>query len=100
MSDINNFSNSQELMDYQLKSIKFYLRKWMMVILISLLLIQGFSFIYFNYTVSQLNEKLVILEKKIDYRYFLIIESLEDIHKVKIEDGRIIWQQSNNSNSR
>ena len=94
MSDINNFSNSQELMDYQLKSIKFYLRKWMMVILVSLLLIQGFTFMY-------LNDRFALIENKVDYRYFLTKDSLEDLFKVKIEEGRVIWQNSpNNSSSR
>ena len=101
MSSINSFSErnrgfeetpfpSQELMDYQLQSLKFYLRKWMMVILIILLVILGFSFMYFNYEFS-------LLRKTVDYRYFLMEELMEDIHNVKIERGRVVREYSNSS---
>ena len=96
MSDLNKITEKsknleetpyfQELMDYQLRSFKFYLRKWMMIILVSMLLIQGLSFMYYN-------DQLLLLKKIVDYRYFLTKESLEDIHKVKIEKGRVIWRE-------
>lgn len=59
----------------------------MMVVVIILLAIQGFSFMYFNYELTR-------IEDKVDYRYFLTKSTLEDIHKVKIEDGRVVWRSS------
>lgn len=85
--DFEEPSPAQELLDYQLKSMKFYVRKWMMVIIILVLVLQGLNFLYLNY-------KLTRVEEKVDYRYFLTKESLEDIFKVKIEKGRVIWRES------
>ncbi|OGI01481.1 MAG: hypothetical protein A2Y25_02015 [Candidatus Melainabacteria bacterium GWF2_37_15] len=86
----------KELMDKQLQKIEKYTTKWMLVGFSILLLCQVGSFIFFyNFSYN----KFVLLEKKIDYRYFLTEESLEDIHKVKIEDGRVIWDNSKATNS-
>jgi hypothetical protein len=77
----------RELLQGQLKKIEDFSSKWTLVGLDVLLLFQVFSFIFFY-------NKFILLEKKVDYRYFLTEESLEDIHKVKIEDGKVIWRDS------
>jgi len=78
--------------------------------LAALFISQIFIFAFFSYKFSQLEkivfDKVDLIENKIDYRYFLTKDSLEDIHKVKIENGRVIWQQpspaasTNNTNSK
>lgn len=82
----------RELMEDQLQTIENYTSKWLLIGLATLLLIQVLSFIFFSYKFTQ-------LEKRVDYRYFLTKESLEDIHKVRIEEGRVIRDYSNSENS-
>ncbi|HSA05756.1 MAG TPA: hypothetical protein P5556_01095 [Candidatus Gastranaerophilales bacterium] len=83
----------RELMEDQLHKIESYTTKWMLVGFSILLLGQAGSFIFFY-------NKFDLLEKKVDYRYFLTKDSLEDIHKVKIEEGRVIWKESKPESSR
>ena len=93
----------RELMEDQLQTIEDYTKKWLLIGLAALFIFQIFSVAFFYYKFSQL-EKIVfnkfdLIENKIDYRYFLTKDSLEDIHKVKIENGRVIWQQPSPSSS-
>ena len=75
----------RELMEDQLDTIEDYAKKWLLIGLASIFLIQVLSFVFFCYKFSE-------LEKRVDYRYFLTKESLENINKVKIEDGKVVWR--------
>ena len=77
----------RELMEDQLQTIENYTKKWLLIGLATIFLTQVISFIFFCY-------RFVELEKRVDYRYFLTKESLENINKVKIEEGKVIWRDN------
>ena len=82
----------RELMEDQLQSIEDYASKWLLIGLVVLLLVQilGFSFFYYKFT-----SEFTRLEEQVDYRYYQTEEILEDIHKVKIEGGKVVRDYSN-----
>jgi len=81
----------RELMEDQLQSIEDYASKWLLIGLAVLLLVQilGFSFFYYKFT-----SEFTRLEEQVDYRYSLTMETLEDIYKVKIEEGKVVSDYS------
>ncbi|OGI01345.1 MAG: hypothetical protein A2Y25_02495 [Candidatus Melainabacteria bacterium GWF2_37_15] len=73
----------RELMAAPLNKIENYVTKWLIAAIGAVILIQAVGFTYLYY-------ELMHLRKKVDHRYFLIEESLEDIHHVKIENGKVV----------
>ncbi len=73
----------REVLGGRIKKIETFAGKWLPIAIGVLFLAQilGFVFFYFAY---------VDVLKKVDHRYFQIIESLEDIHKVQLNKGRLI----------
>lgn len=73
----------KELLQDQMQKIENYTCKWLLVAIASMVLIQiaGFTYFYFE---------LIHLRKKIDHRYLQTEEVLGDIHKVKIENGKVV----------
>lgn len=81
----------KELMEAPLSRIENFVSKWLLIAIgvLFLVMITGFTYFHLELTSLRKNE-LVELRKKIDHRYFLLKESLEDIHKVKIENGEVV----------
>ncbi|HSA07539.1 MAG TPA: hypothetical protein P5556_10220 [Candidatus Gastranaerophilales bacterium] len=73
----------KELLDDKINKIETYVTKWLVISMSALFLFMSFGFAYFYF-------EAIKIRKRIDYRYFLIEESLEDIHNVKIENGKVI----------
>lgn len=73
----------RQLLEERIKRIEVYVSKWILIALGSLLLLMSSGFVYFHY-------EFIKVRKKINHRYFNLKESLEDIHKVKIEQGSVI----------
>lgn len=73
----------KELLDSRIGKIEAFIGKWLPIALGMLILVQllGFTFFYFAY---------VDVLKKVDHRFFLLEESLENIHKVQLDNGRLI----------
>lgn len=73
----------KELLDDRIKKIETFTGKWLPIAIGVLFVFQvlGFTCFYFAY---------IDVLKKIDHRYFKTKESLEEIHKVKIENGKVI----------
>jgi len=94
MGDVKNFIerskefeeahySCRELLQSQIQRIENYISKWIFLSIVGMLLIQisGFTYMYFEF---------IQLRKKVDHRYFLMKESLEDIHKVRLDNGKIV----------
>lgn len=64
----------REVLGDRIGNIENFIGKWLPIVLGMLILVQllGFTFFYFAY---------VDVLKKVDHRFFLLEESLEDIHK-------------------
>ncbi len=73
----------RELLQDRINNIETFVSRWILIAIATVFLIQILGFIYFHFS-------YVDLLKKVDHRYFNIKESLEDIHNVKIENGRVI----------
>jgi len=73
----------KELLEERINKIETFVSKWLPIAIGAVFLFQilGFTFFYFAY---------VDIRKKVDHRYFKTIEALEDINKVKIENGKVI----------
>lgn len=81
----------RELMNDQLKKIETYTTKWMLVGFGALFLLNVVSLTIFY-------SQIISVKEKVDYRYSLTMETLEDIHKVKIELGRVVSDYSKPAN--
>lgn len=73
----------KELLQDQIQKIENYICKWLLAAIAAVMLVQIIGFSYFHF-------ELVKLRKKVDHRYFQTEEILEDINKVKIENGRVV----------
>jgi len=73
----------RELLEERINNIEKYVTRWLLIAIGGLLLLTAAGFTYFHF-------RFMDLQKKVDYRYFLIEESLEDIHGVKLELGRVV----------
>ncbi len=78
----------RELLQEQIEKIEKYTTKWILLSIAGMLLTQlaGFSYMYYEF---------IQLRKKVDHRYFLTKESLEDIHKIRIDNGKVISDYKN-----
>ena len=73
----------KELLEGRINKIETFVSRWILIAIGVLFLFTVAGFVYFHFEV-------VALRKKIDHRYFLLEESLEDIHKVRIENGQVV----------
>lgn len=73
----------RELLSNQIQRIDNFVSKWLLIAVAVIFLVQASGFTYFYFELTK-------LRKKVDHRYFLTKESLEDIHRVKIEKGKVI----------
>lgn len=94
MSNVKNFADRsrefeqahhscRELLQGQMEKIEQYTTKWILAAIAFVVLLQAAGFTYFYF-------ELINLRKRVDHRYFLTKESLEDIHKLRLENGRVI----------
>lgn len=72
----------KELLDDRINKIEKYVTKWLLYAIAGTFIFTASGFIYFHY-------KYIDLKKKVDHRYFQIEEMMEDIHKVKIDNGNV-----------
>ncbi len=77
----------KELMADQINQIGEYTCKWLLIAISANFLFMILGFVYFHF-------EIIALRKKVDYRYFLMVETLEDIHYVKLENGKVIRNYS------
>lgn len=73
----------KELLDDKIDKIETYISKWIPIAIGALFLFQVLGFSYFHYA-------YIKIRKKVDHRYFNTMEALEDLHKVKIDNGKVI----------
>ncbi len=72
----------KELLEGQINNIEKYASKWLVLGLAVNLLFMLVIAVYFHFQV-------IGIRKNVDHRYFLIQESLADIHKVKLDNGKV-----------
>lgn len=89
----------RQLIVGQLDRVENYVSKWILVGLGLIFLIQIAGFSYFYYKLANTNlmveKRLIDVKKKVDHRYFLTKETLEDLHKVRIENGKVVQDFKN-----
>jgi hypothetical protein len=73
----------KELLEDRINKIERFTSRWILIAIGGLFLFMTLGFVYFHF-------KFVDLRKKVDHRYFLLKESIEDVHNVKIENGKVI----------
>jgi len=73
----------KELLEERVDRIERFVSKWVLIAIAINFMFMLFGFICLNTASSK-------IKTKVDHRYFLIKEILEDIHNVKIENGKVI----------
>lgn len=82
-------SSCRDLLQEQIQKIENYVSKWLLIAISSVILIQAAGLAYFYFAI-------IDLRKKIDHRYFQTEEMLEDLYKVKIENGKVVREYTKN----
>lgn len=73
----------RELLEDRINNIETYVSKWLVIGLGVNFLFMALVSVYFNF-------QFVRLRKKVDHRYFLIKESIESVHGVKLDNGNVL----------
>jgi hypothetical protein len=73
----------KELLEERINRIEKYVTKWLAIGLAANLLLMAMMGVFFKF-------EFVKLRKRVDYRYFLIKESLESINGVKLDKGNVL----------
>ncbi len=93
----------QKIMSTELKKLNLVIKLLLLIIMLVIVMFGFQIFTFSNYTkskygcitqsdVTQFNEEIKDIKKKVHFRYFNLTRSLEDIHNVKIntENGHVI----------
>ncbi len=73
----------REILEERINKIENYVSKWILIAIGVMFLFMIASSIYLNY-------KINLVKKRVDYRYFLLEESLEEIHSLNLDKGKVI----------
>lgn len=72
----------RELLEDRINNIEKYVSRWLVIGL-------GVNFLFMALIAVYFNFQFISLRKKVDHRYFLIKESLESIHGIKLDKGNV-----------
>lgn len=73
----------KELLEEPIGKIERFVSRWLLIALAANFAVMLLGFIF-------INKEITKIRKKVDHRYFQIEDILEDIHSVKIENGKVV----------